>query len=39
MNPNNVRSGNVGMVVLAVAPILFYMLVWVVLPWMVKAFG
>lgn len=36
MDTNNIRSGNLGMVVLAVVPILIYMLVWVVLPWVAK---
>ena len=36
MNANNVRSGNFGMVVMAVVPILVYMLVWLVLPWIGK---
>jgi hypothetical protein len=34
MDANNVRSGSLGMVVLAVVPILIYMLV---LPWIAKA--
>jgi hypothetical protein len=36
MDTNNVRSGNLGMVVLAVVPILIYMVVWLVLPWIAK---
>jgi len=36
MDTNKIRSGNLGMVVLAVVPILIYMLVWVVLPWVAK---
>ena len=37
MDGNNVRSGNLGMfVVMAIVPILFYMLVWLVLPWIAK---
>jgi hypothetical protein len=37
MDENNVRSGNLGMfVVMAVAPILVYMLAWLVLSWLAK---
>ena len=36
MDTNNVRSGSLGMVVMAVVPILVYMLVWLVLPWIGK---
>jgi len=36
MDANNVRSSHLGMVVLAVLPILIYMLVWLVLPWIAK---
>lgn len=36
MDANNVRSGSLGMLVMAVVPILIYMLVWLVLPWIVK---
>ena len=33
MDTNNVRSGNLGM---AVVPILVYMIIWLVLPWVAK---
>jgi hypothetical protein len=36
MDANNVRSSHLGMVVLAVVPILIYMLIWLVLPWIAK---
>jgi hypothetical protein len=40
MDPNNVRSGNLGVIaVMAVVPILIYMLVWLVLPWIAKGLG
>jgi hypothetical protein len=40
MDPNNVRSGNLGViVVMAVVPIVIYMLVWLVLPGIAKGFG
>jgi hypothetical protein len=36
MDTNNVRSSNLGMVVLAVVPIMIYMLVWLALPWIAR---
>jgi hypothetical protein len=37
MDANNVRSANLGMfVVLVVVPIVMYMMVWLVLPWIAK---
>ena len=40
MDANNVRSSHLGMVVLmGIAPIVVYMLVWVVLPWLAKLLG
>jgi len=37
MDANNVRSSHLGMVVvMGIAPIVAYMIVWVVLPWLAK---
>jgi hypothetical protein len=37
MDANNVRSANLGMfVILVVVPIVMYMMVWLVLPWIAK---
>jgi hypothetical protein len=37
MDANNVRSANLGMLVmLVVVPIVMYMIVWLVLPWIAK---